>query len=600
MQKGRLKFNIKGLASLHPAAELAIGGGITLFSALFTMWLCQFSCGCSLKEIMTLSAFIVYFSLYAAVFALVTVISGRFWLGNSIASALLFAVTVLDFQVYSFRGTEILPGDLGSIRTALGVAGNYRPHITVRLVISFLLLIAYIVVPRLFLKFRKGLFWRAISSAVLIGAVTVFVLFIDNIPLIVFDNEGMKLNTFPVNFCRLVQGSSAEEPEGYSAEAVKELENTYCKESDTQRRPTVIAIMNESFADLSVVGDLPVNEEILPFFNSLQENAVKGYTQVPVFGAGTANTEWEFLTGHSMKFLPAGATPYSNNGLSDSYASIVSNLKSIGYYCVAMHPYYEYGYTRNAVYPRMGFDKMLFLQDFPQKKLLRDYVSDREMYEEIIKQYESHTDGTPLFIFGVTMQNHGGYEYQGDNYTKTVTLNNMSGKYPKAEQYLSLMKESDAALEYLIKYFQEVENDVVIAFFGDHQPSIEQEFYEEIADGKSAEQLQFDMHTVPFFVWANYDTEEQTVECTSVNYLTNYIYDVAGLPKPSYNMFLAQLQEHIPIFSVYKVYSQSEKRYVEYTALSGVEATLMRQYHYLVYNAVYDADGRSKMFKNVN
>lgn len=600
MQKERLKFNIKGLDSLHPISEFVIGGGITLISALFSMWLCQFSCGFSLAEIMTLSAFIVYFSLYAVIFALVTIISGWVWLGNSISMVFLFAVTVLDYQVYSFRGTEIFPGDLGSIRTALGVAGHYRPNITVRPVIALLLLVFYIALLRIFVKCRKGLFWRGLSSAVLIGAVVVFVLFIDNVPLITFENEGMKLNTFPVNFCRLVQGSNVEKPEGYSAEAVKELEDTYLAESDLQKRPTVIAIMNESFADLSVVGDLPVNEEILPFFNSVKENAVKGYTQVPVFGAGTANTEWEFLTGHSMKFLPAGATPYSNNGLTDSYSSIVANLKKIGYYCIAMHPYYEYGYTRNTVYPRMGFDKMLFLQDFPQKKLLRDYVSDREMYEEIICQYEAHTDGTPLFIFGVTMQNHGGYEYKGDNYTKTVTLNNMSGKYPKAEQYLSLIKESDAALEYLIKYFKEVENDVVIAFFGDHQPSVEQEFFEEIADGKSAEELQFDMHKIPFFVWANYDIEEQTVESTSVNYLTNYIYDAAGLPKPSYNMFLAQLQEHIPIFSADKVYSQSEKRYVEYTALSGVEATLMRQYRYLVYNAVYDADGRSKMFKNVN
>lgn len=563
------------------------------------MWLCQLSCGVSLTEINAKSTFVIYVSIYAIIFALSTIVGGRFALGNCTAMVFLFVVSMLDYQVYSFRGTEILPGDVGSIRTALGVVGQYHFQITINLVISVLILILYLVVLFSLVKFRKGFFWRGSSLALLFGAIIIFMQSIDNVPLIAYGNEGMKQNTFPVNFCRLVYGSTVEEPEGYSLKIIKDLEDTYCIDSETQNRPVIIAIMNESFADLNVVGDLPIEEEIIPFFNSLQENMVKGWTQVPVFGAGTANTEWEFLTGHSMHFLPEGSTPYSNNGLTDSFASIVSNLKNMGYHCIAMHPYYEYGYTRNAVYPRMGFDDMLFLQDFPQEKLLREYVSDQEMYEEIIHQYECHTDNTPLFIFGVTMQNHGGYEYEGDNYTKTIELQNMSQEYPKAEQYLSLLKESDVALEYLIQYFQEVEEDVIIAFFGDHQPAIEQEFYEEIAGTKTEEQLQFDMHTVPFFVWANYDIEEQTVEVTSVNYLTNYIYDVAQIPKPGYNRFLEELQESLPIFSINEVYSQSENKYIKYSELPENEAELMQQYNYLVYNAVFDVEGRSEMFKGV-
>lgn len=597
MIKDHLKPRLKLPDNLNPILEFVIGGGITFCSSIFCMWLCQFSCGISLTEIMTMSAFVLYISIYAIIFALATIVSGRIWLGNSVSMVLLFVVTALDYQVYSFRGTEILPDDVYSIRTAMGVAMHYRPQITTKFVIAVLLLVVYLVILQILVKFRTGFFWRGISLTVLIGAVIVFTQFIDNVPLIAFSNEGMKLNSFPVNFCRLAYDSPVERPNGYSLEAIKELEDTYHTESDIQSRPVIIAIMNESFADLSAVGDLPVKEDIIPFFHSMREDTVKGWAQVPVFGAGTANTEWEFLRGHSMHFLPACSTPYSNNGMTDSYASIVSNLKSIGYHCIAMHPYYEYGYARNSVYPRMGFDDMLFLQDFPQQRLLREYVSDREMYEEVIHQYESHADDAPLFIFGVTMQNHGGYEYEGDNYTKTVELQTTSQKYPKAEQYLSLLKESDAALEYLIQYFQGVDKNVVIAFFGDHLPSIEQEFYEEIAGEKTDEQRQLDLHTVPFFVWANYDIEERAEESTSVNYLTNYIYDVAQIPKPSYNLFLEQLQKSVPILSTNKVYSQTKNQYVAYSELSGNEEELMRQYHYLVYNAVYDVDGRSEMFK---
>lgn len=280
--------------------EIIIGGGITLFSAAFCMWLCQFSCGVSLTEINAKSAYILYIFLYAILFAFATVLSGRFCLGNSIAMTFLFVVTMIDYQVYSFRGTEILPGDVLSFRTALGVAGQYHPQITINMVVAVLLLLLYLVLLNMLGKFRKSFYWRVVSLAVLICASIVFIRCIDNVPLIVYGNEGMKQNSFPVNFCRLVYGSNVEEPDGYSTEIIKELEEEYCEETDTQKRPVIIAIMNEAFSDLNVVGDLPIDEEIIPFFDSLQENAVKGWAQVPMFGAGTANTEWEFLTGHSM------------------------------------------------------------------------------------------------------------------------------------------------------------------------------------------------------------------------------------------------------------------------------------------------------------
>ena len=269
------------------------------------MWLCQFSCGISLGDITTISAFVIFISIYAIVFAIITVISGRVLLGNAFGMTFLFIVTVLDFQIYSFRGTEILPGDIRAIRTALGVAGQYHLQINVNLIIAATMLILYIVVLIKLSKFRKVFFWRGISSAVLIGSIISFNLVIDNIPLIAFGNEGMKQNSFPVNFCRLIYGSTIDEPDGYSIEEIKELEETYGMKQEIKNRPIIIAIMNESFADLNVVGNLDTSEDVMPFYNSLQENTVKGMVQVPMFGAGTANTEWEFLTGNSMHFLPS-------------------------------------------------------------------------------------------------------------------------------------------------------------------------------------------------------------------------------------------------------------------------------------------------------
>lgn len=115
---------------------------------------------------------------------------------------------------------------------------------------------------------------------------------------------------------------------------------------------------------------------------------IKGHALSSVFGAKTPNSEWEFMTGNSMAFLPSGSVVYQQY-ISDTPTSIVSNLKNIGYTCVAMHPYYETGWSRNVVYPTMGFDETHFIDDFDQTKLLRKYITDQELYENIVARYES-------------------------------------------------------------------------------------------------------------------------------------------------------------------------------------------------------------------
>lgn len=158
----------------------------------------------------------------------------------------------------------------------------------------------------------------------------------------------------------------------------------------------------------------------LPYFHSLKENAIHGYALSSVFGAKTPNSEWEFMTGNSMAFLPSGSVVYQQY-ISKTPTSIVSNLKNDGYTCVAMHPYYETGWSRNAVYPDLGFDETHFIDDFDQTKLLREYITDRELYEKIIDRYESRAANEDLFIMSISMQNHGGYTEKYDNFDEEGT-----------------------------------------------------------------------------------------------------------------------------------------------------------------------------------
>ena len=140
-------------------------------------------------------------------------------------------------------------------------------------------------------------------------------------------------------------------------------------------KPNIIAIMNESFADLRVIGNFPTNSEYLPFFNSLNENAIKGNLHMSVFGATTPNSEWEFLTSNSMAFVPKRTVPYQQYVLKNSY-SLATILKSQGYSTTAIHCYYPQGYNRNLAYPRLGFDKFLSIYTLDNLEYIREYPSD--------------------------------------------------------------------------------------------------------------------------------------------------------------------------------------------------------------------------------
>lgn len=413
-----------------------------------------------------------------------------------------------------------------------------------------------------------------------------------------WNNDGAAYNGYLLNFILQIKEVFVSEPDGYENDAVELLERQYNGEStDCVSCSDIIVIMDESFADFAVFGNNIFQcEKVTPFIDSMRENTIHGYLCASVFGGGTPNSEYELLTGNTMAFLPLGSIPYQQYFSENAY-SLVSVLKNQGYNCVAMHPYYASGWMRKTVYPMMGFDEAYFLEDFPQEKLIREYVSDQEMFEEIIRIHQQQDENTPLFLFGVTMQNHGGYTYEGPNYEATISLEGYSQDYPEAEQYLSLIHETDKAVEYLIGYYAAIDRDVVIVFYGDHMPKVENAFYEELNGGSFDtldEQMQKQM--VPFFVWANYDIEEKVVPCSSINYLSTYVLEAAGIPLPPYQQFLKETESLIPAINAYGYYSLERQGFIPLEEASGAEEEAIRAYEILQYNSIFDEENRSIHF----
>lgn len=257
-----------------------------------------------------------------------------------------------------------------------------------------------------------------------------------------------------------------------------------------------------------------------------------------------------------------------------------------------MHPYYETGWSRNKVYPMMGFDEMHFISDFNKNKTLRAYITDEELYDKIIQRFENKEEAEKLFIMSVTMQNHGGYTEFYPDLMHTVQMTN--GYYSDVNQYLTIVNESDKALEKLISYFEGVDEKVEIVFFGDHQPGLNSEFYRQLngkgLSGLSLKQLE-DLFTVPFFIWTNYESEEKEVELTSLNFLSTMALEKADIELPAYNKFLKQLMESVPAMNSRAYYSKQYGVFRHYgDSAASPEENVLRQYEILQYNNIFDKD----------
>ena len=390
-------------------------------------------------------------------------------------------------------------------------------------------------------------------------------------------------------FLMELQYMSVEKPSGYNEKDAREALASYETAGTPANTPNIIVVMNEAFSDPAVLGEFTTNEDYMPFVHSLldgAEDTVSGLLNVSVKGGNTANTEFEYLTGNSMAFLPYGSIPYQQY-IKNETPSMASWLSGFGYRTVAMHPYRAAGWDRNKVYPLMGFDEMYFEELYKDSGVIRKYVSDEADYEKIIQIYEQKEPGEPLFLFNVTMQNHSSYNDWADydNFSPDITVDGSDSEVLSA--YLSLMKLSDQATERLVDYFAKEEEDTVIVFFGDHQPTDSVVNPVLKLNGTSSSSLSAEeealRYQVPFFIWANYDIEEESGLNISANYLASRTLDAAGLPKPGYFSFLSELEKQAPVISANHV-SLSDGTF----SSADDQDELLRKYKTFQYYQLFD------------
>ena len=549
---------------------------------------------------------------YLMVFAFLYALSRKLWVTVLSGGFLFLGFGIANYFVVESRGQPILPWDIQGVGTAMTVFRGYAYRPTPVMTLAAMgFLLAVVVSVKLTTGEKPSKRFRVTERGVALGMASA--LFIMLFPMNIMAGMGIsvwawnqksssEMTGITAGFFANCQFLMVDKPAGYSSAQVKKVSEEVSQledpkpVGDPQELPTIIAIMNESFTDLGAVGEgnVTFSQDNLPFLHSLQESGdvVWGTAYSSVYGGNTCNSEYEFLTGNTTAFLPVGSKPYQQY-LDEKQTSLVSLLgDTYGYECVAVHPGDHSAWQRDEAYPALGFDEFIDVDRFDvHRRLEHGLTSDRSSYDQVIYEYERRDKEKPLFLFNVTIQNHGGYD--DEDYPTTVQVEQAPGEYPQTEQYLSLTKKSDQALKYLIDYFSQQEEPVVILFFGDHWPNLEPEFLSMLL-GQDSENLSFENimreYQVPFFIWANYDLEGEEIEAVSLNYLSGLLLRAAGLEGTDYTNYLEDLRQTLPVITAVGMLDQEGNWYKNGDATPYDD--LLNEYNILEYNNAFGGNGK--------
>jgi len=580
-------------------------------------------------------AYIVNYIFYLLIYLLLFSLINRLRISIIAANLLIYTVAVFNYYKILFRGEPAQLWDIVTIRTAVNVSGQYPLLLSSALVLTFLslLLISVFVAKLDFSPRNKRVrVTGAIASFVLIVALVLSLFATDRYQitrLSFMQKLGITNNVWnqPANYSQngllLALTMNAQDlivktPDGYSREKILAIEDDIGARAGSIQedrmihpiarnaaeaaghftfpekpvRPNIIAIMCESYTDLTDIAPFETNRSVNEYVSSLKEDTIRGALDVSTYGGGTANSEFEFLTGNSMAFLPSGSVPYLQY-VDEKSGSLAWILKDNGYSTVAVHPYLGSGWSRPQAYERLGFDRFVTIDDFDSPEYIREYISDKSSFDKVIELFEQKGD-SPIFVFNVTMQNHGGYGESHANFTEDVRLNEYPGRFPETEQYLSLIGRTDEAVQGLIDYFSACDEPTIILFFGDHAPSMKNGFLETLLDSSMADlppETMQKLYRTEYFIWANYDIVEAQDRDLSTNYLSTVLLDTAGIELPGYNVYLKDLYGQYPAISTMGVMDALGYRYDCVSAVPD-EDGMLENYSCLIYNNLFGKEER--------
>lgn len=516
---------------------------------------------------------VMNYIIYVNIGVILYLIINRLNWSNIIFSGTLIIIGICNYYKLLMKGENVVLWDVLNMQAAAGMMTELDFKIGWQVVVSVLCLIGII-----YWQFKAARKQQKRSvrgkylalTFVVLTSLTVGVTFnnqvLKSLKITNMDwnqDKNYRENGFILSFFMNLKNITVEKPDNYSKESVDEVIDRIEQMEleppvSLDQKPNIIAVMIESFADITVANEgLSFDEELIPNISQTNENIIKGNLLVSIFGGGTANSEFEFLTGNSMAHLPIGSIAYDRY-IKDRCDSLVGMLKENQYSTYAIHPYLRTFWNRDKVYPILGFDHFYTEEDFEENAIRKKgYISDEEVYNKIIDCYESNNN-QPFFSFSVTMENHTPYN---DTSNGTVGVNGDSSLFKdsvkeEASIHAKGVQDGDALFGALVDYFSKVDEPTMVVVFGDHHPFISSTI------NQDADHLgDVNKFKTPFAIWTNYDIEEKTDVIIDSSMLGAYMMYYAGFELPNYLKYNFIASNYISGYNNYFVLEQDGSVY---------------------------------------
>lgn len=515
----------------------------------------------------------------------------------SICSTFFWLLSLINYYVSKYHGEPFLPQDIMDISTAKNVMETYSLSVNRTVIKIFLVYIVVMLGAVVFYQLKDKFNLKKRIIVILIS------LALFNSSIFVFaSTEGVgtwnweyacNINGYLYEFTRAtietINGDFIYKPEGYSDEKVSEYNNKNNHQIKEQEEtnaeyPDIILILNETWYNLANIVDLDKNVNEMEYFSTLP-CASKGYAIVPSVGGGTNRSEYELLTSNSLSLMKNGIIPYSWLNMKET-PSIVSFLEQAGYSTLVAHPADPSNYRRERAYKDMGFDQIYFENDFESKGTgygNRPHLLDSAAFRDFEKMMDDMPDNMPRFGFLLTLQNHGDYNLNSEEYDLVKVNSDYGELNDKLNEYLTSLKMTDDAIKELIDFYSKSDRKTIILMVGDHAPS----FIGEIVGGVNTS-VEIKEKSTPYFIWSNYldndvvDDENVVDMCNLVPMVLKY----GGISlSPYYETCLGMAEKNI-INSMSSTNNYYTTDGIEHGATDSTVKELLKSYYYLEYSNI--------------
>ncbi|MDF1617204.1 LTA synthase family protein [Petrocella sp. FN5] len=527
-------------------------------------------------------------------------------------SVLWISLGVINFVVLGFRTTPLAAIDFHIIKSVLGIIHIYLNSFQI-VIISIAVLLTLLGIGMAWKKLpKKQVYYRKafVTTVALVGLMF-------TMPNLASEKVSISSNFgnladayedygFAYCFSTSVVDRGIKKPDGYNQSSIEEILSRLDVDETKKLKgikPNIVMVQLESFFDVNYLNNMGFSENPVPNFTDLKEEYASGFLTVPSIGAGTANTEFEVLTGMSLDFFGAGEYPYKTILQESQSESIPNNLDVLGYKSHAIHNNTATFYDRNKVFANLGFDAFSSIEYMGEVSYSPiGWAKDKHLTEEILKAMKSTVESD--FVFAISVQAHGKYpEVPVDVEQKISIQSSMEeGKKVAFEYYINQLYEVDQFIGTLIDTLNNFDESVVLVLYGDHLPSFD--INNEDLDNHSRYQTEY-------IIWRN-DQSIKGEKDLETYQLGSYVLGRTGINQgiliklhqissnsPSYQETLLMLQYDM-LYGEKYVYNQEEpyKQKNLKMGFSGIGITQIKEVNDEIHIEGYGFTPWSKVYLN--